>query len=60
MKELPKESSRYGMISVHRTNSTGTHLVGSDIEHQQFITLKISTSMLLMWEVLYQVSQYQY
>lgn len=44
MKELPKESSRYGMISVHRTNSTGTHLVGSDIEHQQFITLKISTA----------------
>ena len=32
------------MISVHRTNSTGTHLVGSDIEHQQFITLKISTA----------------
>ena len=44
MKELPKESSRYGMISVHRTNSTGTHLVGSNIEHQQFITLKISTA----------------
>lgn len=44
MKELPKESSRYGMISVRRTNSTGTHLVGSDIEHQQFITLKISTA----------------
>ena len=42
MQELPKESSRYGMISVHRTNSTGTQLVGSDIEHQQYITLKIS------------------
>ena len=45
MQELPKESLRYGMIQVHRTNSTGTHLVGSDIEHQQFITLKISKAI---------------
>ena len=45
MKELPRESSRYGMISVHRTNSNGSHLVGSDIEHQQYITLKISKAI---------------
>ena len=45
MQELPKESSRYGMISVHRTNSTGSHLVGSDIEHQQYITLRISKAI---------------
>lgn len=44
MQELPKHSSRYGMISVARTNSNGTHLVGSDIEHQQFVTLKIHTA----------------
>lgn len=42
MQELPKESLRYGMISVHRAHSTGQHLVGSDIEHQQFVTLRIS------------------
>lgn len=45
MEQLPKESSRYGMISVHRTNSTGSHLVGSDIEHQQYITLRISKAI---------------
>jgi hypothetical protein len=33
------------MIQVHRTNSTGSHLVGSDIEHQQYITLKISKAI---------------
>lgn len=45
MQELPKESLRYGMIQVHRTNSTGSHLVGSDIEHQQYVTLKISKAI---------------
>ena len=45
MQELQRESSRYGMISVHRTNSTGSHWVGSDIEHQQYITLKISKAI---------------
>lgn len=45
MQELPRESSRYGMIQVHRTNSTGSHLVGSNIEHQQYITLKISKAI---------------
>lgn len=42
VKELPKDSERYAIISVHRTNSTGSYLVGSELQHQQFITLKIA------------------
>lgn len=42
---LPKEHPTYGMISIHRTNChPATNLVGSDLKHNSFISLKISDS----------------
>lgn len=38
---MEKTKSSYGMISASRVNSTGTPLFGSDIMHENFITVSI-------------------
>lgn len=41
---LPEHHPTYGMISIHKTYAhPGEHLVGSDLLHNSFITLKISS-----------------
>lgn len=44
--ELPEKHPAYGKIALHITNSSGQPLVGSDVLHNRFISLAISTAYL--------------
>lgn len=46
VEELPEKHPAYGKIALHITNSNGHPLTGSDVLHNRFISLAISTAYL--------------